>query len=330
MSVSPDGTPGGSAVQKAWEAYKKAQNQISNKTNYLKTLRAEAAKLTGAQKRAVELRIREMQKQVSSLQAQAARLRTQWQNQQNIAKKEMAKANSFNGSGAKVTTTVKNNSTKNKNKSGGIAWVHISGGSVKAFVLPVSPQEVEVKTASTFAKHTIIGLGEIQIPNGSEQTTISWEGILPSEYQDTGYITTKKNFKDPLTIINSMKYFRNNQTNVKLTIDGMLSETVHVSSFTYKKAGKGDYTYSIEWITAEDHKIESSAAKTMAASRASASPANPYQAIAGQTLYAIAKVVYGKGKKWKTLYKKNKKVLKKAGVKKKKNAKLKKNVALKW
>lgn len=209
-----------------------------------------------------------------------------------------------------------------------ICWVHISGGSVDKFTLPVSPQEVEVKTAATFAKHTIIGLGEVQVPNGKEQTTISWEGILPQTNEGYPFIAT--DFRGPDHVISSMEIFLENQTDVTLTIDGMLSQMVHLSSFTYKKGGKGDYTYSIEWIIAEDHKLESTAAQSMSTPRASATIPNPYHAIAGQTLYAIAKVLYGKGKKWKTLYNKNKKALKKAGVAKKKTAKLKKNVKLKW
>lgn len=207
-----------------------------------------------------------------------------------------------------------------------IAWVYISGDTVSEFALPVSPQEIEVKTAAMFSKHTIIGLGEIQIPFGSEQTTVSWEGILPMN--DEGYEYTSTDFRDPDHVINSIEYFRLNKSVVTVTVEGMFSMLLHVSNFDYKKAGKGDYTYSIEWITADDYKIESEAGQTMV--RASKSTSNPYKAKKGQTLYAIAKKVYGDGKRWKEIYSANKKALKKAGVSNKKNAKLTKSVKLKW
>ena len=220
-------------------------------------------------------------------------------------------------------------------KEGGkISKVSLSWGAGQSFLLPISPQEVEVKTAATFAKHTIIGLGEIQIPNGSEQVTISWEGIMPVSYEAQQYIVTKDDFKDPNYIIGKMAYFRKNQTKVTLTIEGMLSKTVQLSSFSYKKGGKGDFTYNVEWIVSEETSIENGIKKKRRGGKGKKRPSkakkNPYPAKKGQTLYSVAKKLFGTGSKWKTLYKKNKKALKKAGIKKKKTKKFKKTIKLKW
>lgn len=219
-----------------------------------------------------------------------------------------------------------------------LKWVRIRWGTTGKLTLPVSPQEVEVKTAATFAKHTIIGLGEVEIPNGSVQTVIAWDAVLLNSYEEYEFVVPKSEFKDPQTIISQMKTFRTNRTVVTLTIDDMLSEQVQLSAFTYKKGAKGDYNYSIEWKTAESAKLQSEMAKAVSkvvsskksTARASKSPANPYSAKKGQTLFAIAKKVYKKGSKWKSIYTKNKAKLKKAGLAKKKNTKLKKNMKLKW
>ena len=219
-----------------------------------------------------------------------------------------------------------------------ISWVQIEGGTIQKFKLPVSPQEVEVKTASTFSKHNIIGVGEVQIPNGSEQTTISWEGILPITYEGYEFVAPQSEFKSPVDVIGNMSHFRQNKTIVTLTIEGMLSEKVQLSGFTYKKGAKGDYTYNIEWVIEESTKIQTQMANAVSrvmsgsggAPRSSNSPANPYSAKKGQTLFAIAKKVYKSGSKWKSIYSKNKAKLKKAGLSKKKNTKLKKNMKLKW
>lgn len=207
-----------------------------------------------------------------------------------------------------------------------IKWVHVSRSGKEAFVLPVAPQEIEVKMAATYAKHTIIGLGEIEIPSGTEQRKISWEGILPETNEGYGYISAQ--FTDPKTIIGYMETYLTTKSEVMLTVDDTFSALMHLSAFTYKRGGKGDYSYNIEWTTAEEHQISSEIANSV--SRAAKKPSNPYKAKKGQTLFDISKKVYGTGWLWIEIWKKNTAALKKAGNAYKRTAKLKKNIKLKW
>ena len=216
------------------------------------------------------------------------------------------------------------------NPKAGINWIHVEGGVINKFPFPVSPPEVKVETTMLFAKHTIIGLGEIQIPNGQEQEKISWEGRLPAYWQPLGFMVQEESFIPPNEIINNIESFRVNKTPVKLTIDGMLSSNVYVSSFNYKKGPMGDYTYDIEWLSSRLPSITSQKSRSRNHRAAKQTP-NPYPGKKGQTLYQLAKIVYKDGSKWKTLYKKNKKALNKAGnFGRKKTCKLKKNAKLRW
>ena len=264
-----------------------------------------------------------------------------------LAAKSKSSSSTSSSSSTTKKTTSTSKSTNLSSNPGTPSWIYLSWGTEKndeKFKLPVSPQEVQVKTAAMFAKHTIIGLGEIQVPNGSEQTTISWEAMLPVVSENVGYIAESSEFKDPNYVIGKMEFFRKNKTSVRLTIEGMYSGMVKLSSFTYKKGQKGDFTYNIEWITAEESSLNfttggksksngsgsGSSSGGTGGKRTAKAKKNPYPAKKGQTLYKLSKKLYGSGKKWKTLYKKNKKKLKKAGIGKKKTTKLKKNMSLKW
>ncbi|PHV72462.1 peptidoglycan-binding protein [Sporanaerobium hydrogeniformans] len=197
--------------------------------------------------------------------------------------------------------------------------MYFDSGTTK-LVLPVNPEEIEVKYAQANEKYEVLKLGQVVIPTHVELRSFSFECELPAK--PPIYTETPNYFISPDEYL---KIFRAWQGYKKpmwfIASNGIgedISTKVLIESMTIiERAGEeGDkfVTFQLieyqEFAKRQDVVIKEKvtiAQKANASSQAS-NPKKPttYMVQSGDTLWGIAKRFYGNGAKYTTIYDANK------------------------
>lgn len=194
--------------------------------------------------------------------------------------------------------------------------------------LPALPEEITFSGAARIVEYSILELGEIARPDGSEISEFSWEAMLPgSGRKNEPWIRGK--WIDPKTIQTYFSVWKKYGVKLKLLITGTpINHYVYLQDYEVKySGGYGDYQYSINFVNAEDITVsvtkkkkattttkKTSKAKTTT-NRATKTKSKTYTIKKGDTLWAIAVKYYKKGSQYTKIYNANKTVLDKAAKK---------------
>jgi nucleoid-associated protein YgaU len=183
--------------------------------------------------------------------------------------------------------------------------------------LPVNPESLSVSSPFGFEDINVNRLGEITIIGFRELKEYSFSSFFPRDYNPTYCEYT--NIPRPWDLINRLERWRGTRQPCRFIVTGTLINTpVTIRELNYEpdKAGNpGDIYYSITLkefrpVSFAKIKTNSSGKKTSSKSRPSAkSTPKTYTIKKGDSLWKIAKRVYGDGGKWRTIYDANKKVI---------------------
>ena len=170
---------------------------------------------------------------------------------------------------------------------------------------PVLPSSYEISSESGNTTEVVDAYGEVNLLGKRMLKNIEFETFFPKVYDPT-YCCIRPQFAPPghLEAFESMK-----QSGVcTLTMTGMVfSGKVTIESLTgHEDDGTGDMYISFSFKEYRLPKVKKRVAKK--------AKAGTYTTRKGDTLSKIAKKKTGKSSNWKTIYKDNKKKLKKAGI----------------
>lgn len=199
-----------------------------------------------------------------------------------------------------------------------IYLTEVEGGGDFAF--PSLPEEVKVTYATKYQSYSIISLGDVKIPRGTEVDTITWNG--------TFYGKSRKNLKflkkwvSPKTCISTLKQWRNKGTVLRLLITGSpVNLDVTIAKIDYKlTGGLGDITYTITFNAYKELKIYTTAEREITAyEKKTTTRVTPeketsnsnYTIKYGDNLWTLAREKLGDGTRWKEIYDANKDVIEK-------------------
>ena len=190
-------------------------------------------------------------------------------------------------------------------------WLSFNNGAEK-LQLPVPPNEFEVQTG---LKNTVVNVndsGDINLIGKRELDAISLSSFFPAqEYPFCQY----RSFPPPYDCVQKFKSWMRSQKPIRLIITGTdINHAMAIESFKYgEKDGSGDVYFNLELkeyrflnIEAVNAATASDIGEVQMRQRPTEKEApTSYTVKPGDTLWAIAKKVYGDGSKWSELAKKN-------------------------
>ena len=192
---------------------------------------------------------------------------------------------------------------------------YITGGNTKIH-LPINPKALVVNTETYMLDTYIIELGTITYARGITPARISWEGFLPGAVRKNASFV--KDWQDPKAIVGIISGWRRDNVKVRLLItETPINMDCYIARFDHTwTGGYGDCEYSIEFVEyrplivyTEKEQATKQTPTTASVKRTPPEKPKTYTVKAGDTLWVIAKKVYGDGSKWKQIYEKNKSVI---------------------
>lgn len=202
---------------------------------------------------------------------------------------------------------------------------------LKNFLLPVTPDKIQIKINNNNKTVNLINNGEINILKKAGLTDIEFECEIPqikhpyavykSGFKDAGYFLNifegLKTSQDPFQFIVCRKLPSGKQllnTNIKVALEDykIIEEAKNGFDFTVKITLKQwkDYGTKTVNITIAEAKPKASVQPARATTNSPApAAAQSYTVVKGDCLYNIAKKFYGSGAKYTTIYNANKGVI---------------------
>ena len=171
----------------------------------------------------------------------------------------------------------------------------------------------------TFASYSLLDRGDVVRPAGRGPRRISWEGRFPGESRKSLPMLAGP-WKDPLECDKLLKRWQSRGKLIELLIEGtgITGFKCYVNQYSSAYAGGlGDLEYSIEWIAYEPITVSVKAKrkKSKNGKKRASKSFTRYTVKSGDCLWTIAQSKLGKGKRWKEIYKLNKKAIEDAAKK---------------
>ena len=183
---------------------------------------------------------------------------------------------------------------------------------IREIRIPILPEEITFKSGdATVITYSIMDLGDVSIPTGTELDSWSWKSEFPGfgrEYDPLIHGT----WYQPREYDSILKDWKKNKTELTLLCIGYpINADVYLKEYHPSAAGAfGDIYYEIGFIEARQIVMTTTtAASTTPTTTRPASTSSTYTIKKGDTLWGIARSFYGDGTKWKTIYEANKDII---------------------
>lgn len=181
--------------------------------------------------------------------------------------------------------------------------------------LPVLPEEIQIKRDKQYETVDLLNAGEVDFPQQEKVSEISFSSFFPAKY-DT--YCQYRDIPDPQMAMNQLTNWKVSKTPIRLIItDTIHNVLVWISAHNtaYKGGEPGDVYFDVTCRLYREVKVQTSAGTSGGAStsgvqkqsRPDTKPVpNVYTVKSGDSLWKIAKMQYGSGAKWQSIYSKNK------------------------
>ena len=185
--------------------------------------------------------------------------------------------------------------------------------------VPWLPASIEYEAGGKIvATYDILNRGPVEIPTGSGLAKIRWESQLPGKNRtDSGL--QRGTWQDPSKYHKILESWATKKTSLNIIVTGYpINKDVYLSSYKATPAGGfGDMEYSVEFTEERDITVtkEKRKNKDKTKGKRKKKKTTTYRIKKGDTLWKIAKKKLGAGKRWKEIYKLNKKVIEKTAKK---------------
>lgn len=189
-----------------------------------------------------------------------------------------------------------------------ITGINASGVNQK-ITLPVVPESISYSAEARFAEYEVINKGQVQMPDGKNLFDLSWEGFFPGEALRGSRLV--RAWTDPNVLDDIFKYWGESGTPLNVCITGTnINADVYIAEYTSAHEGL-HLQYEVGFKEREEIVV---AAQNMKKSKVGIS----VKVKKGDTLQKLARKYLGDRKKYKKIYKANKKLIDKRNKKERK------------
>lgn len=187
-------------------------------------------------------------------------------------------------------------------------------GGKRELRMPLLPEEIPFQRGdATVVTYEIMGLGEVAIPSGTELGSWSWKSSFPGMYRRDDPMI-RGTWYPPEDYDRTLNDWKEKGTELNLLVTGYpINVDVYISKYHGAAAGAfGDISYEIEFFEARKivvttTKVEQPVVETTRP----ATTSTTHTVKSTDTLWDIAKMFYGSGAKWGTIYNANKDIIEK-------------------
>lgn len=179
--------------------------------------------------------------------------------------------------------------------------------------VPWLPASIEYTAGEmTVASYDILNKGAVEVPSGTGLAKISWNSQLPGKNRKDNALQ-RGTWQEPSYYHKIFEDWLKKGTSLNVTVTGYpINKDVYLSSYQATPGGGfGDMEYSIEFTEERDLTITATKKKTdqNSSNKRPAKKTSTYTVKKGDTLWGIARKKLKSGKKWKKIYKANKKII---------------------
>lgn len=177
--------------------------------------------------------------------------------------------------------------------------------------VPILPEKILFNSGDvTTIVHSIMNLGEVAIPSGTELDSWSWESEFPGELRNNDPLI-RGAWRQPSEYDSILKDWKKNGTELTLLAVGYpINADVYLKEYHPSAAGPfGDIYYEITFMEARRIVVTSTKSEEPKQTTRPAETSSTYIIKSGDTLWGIARKFYGDGTKWKTIYNANKDII---------------------
>ncbi|MFX4261041.1 LysM peptidoglycan-binding domain-containing protein [Pelotomaculum propionicicum] len=179
------------------------------------------------------------------------------------------------------------------------------------FHFPVNPAKVTIRREKLTDVVNIINLGQVEFPHGEKVKEITFSSFFPKEY-DSSYCRYP-DIHDPQEAMNKLTAWMMSKKPVRLMItETIVNVLVLVSAHTttFRGGEPGDVYFDLTCHAWQELKVRTAAEISVALQGAEPRPdTRPvpavYEVRTGDSLWAIAKMQYGDGNRWREIYQTN-------------------------
>lgn len=177
-----------------------------------------------------------------------------------------------------------------------------SKGKNQKVTIPIIPESIAFSQEARFAEYEILNFGQVFKPSGKNLADLSWESFFPGDARRGMKIVRGSVWTKASTLDDLMKYWLSKGTELNVRIAGTkINIDAFISEYSSEIKYLGDYFYTIGFKECE--KITVSTTKRKADTKKKVTVKK------GDTLQSLAKKYLGDKKKYKQLYKANKKLI---------------------
>lgn len=185
-------------------------------------------------------------------------------------------------------------------------------------LIPWNPAEIEHDTGKTImASYEILNWGTVEIPAGTDLSTISWQGMFPGEGRaELPFL--KGDYQPPKAYHDTLCRWKEQKTPLRLIITNTpINCDVYLAEYTGSHSGGyGDMTYKIKFRGRRTINVDTvKKASSSSSSTATQTSYKTYKIVKGDTLWKIAKNKLKNGLRYVEIYKLNKRLLDKIAKK---------------
>lgn len=171
--------------------------------------------------------------------------------------------------------------------------------------LPVNPGEFRVKVGNKNETIEILSLGEANMPGLESLSEIEIESFFPANYAP---YCAYRDIPNPYDAVNLIEKWRKLKKPIRFIItETPVNLACLIENFEYgEKGGTRDVTYTLSLKEYRFIYVRTSAEATTSQRPDTKAIPQTYVVKPGDTLFGIAKAVYGDGSRWKDIYNANK------------------------